>query len=253
MSKIPLADSPGLPEGYRLFAFDTIDSTNAEALRRIESDAGAGDVIWAENQSAGRGRRGREWVSATGNLFLTLIVQARDERNIGQLAFVAALGVAGALEAPVGDYEKIRLKWPNDILLDGGKLGGILIERAGGKTNPDLVAVGIGLNVEEAAFPGSACLRDFGTGPSLSELVGLICREFDRWHGRWLADGFSPVRDAWMTRADRLGDAITVRFPDGRTAEGQFRGIDENGALELWQANGTCEMIATGEVFFTAA
>ena len=248
-----MADSLPLPAGYRLFAMDTIDSTNAEALRRMAADARAGDVIWAKRQSAGRGRRGREWVSADGNLFLTLIVHVPEERSVGQLAFVAGVAVAGALKQVVGDEEVIRLKWPNDILMAGCKLGGILIERSGEQANADLVAVGIGVNVAQVPYPGAACLGDTGNSVSLLHLLERVCAEFDNSYGVWRVDGFAPVREAWLACADGLTQPITVRFPDGRTTAGQFRGIDQNGGLELWRADGTCEMIATGEVFFATA
>ena len=248
-----MAESPDLPAGYRLFSFQTIDSTNAEALRRMENDGRPGDVIWSREQESGRGRRGREWLSTKGNLFVTLLVTVPPERPVGQLAFVAAIGIANGLGRCVPKPDRIRLKWPNDLLLHGRKLGGILIERSAGNLNPDLVAVGIGLNVSSAAFPNSACLRDCGSEASVSELVCLICDEFEKTRAIWLTDGFGPVRDSWLERADHLGETITVRFPDERTVEGQFRGIDDHGALELWRPDGTCEMIATGEVFFSAA
>lgn len=248
-----MADSPQLPTGYRLLAFDTLDSTNKEALRRIDSIAESGDVVWSKRQTAGRGRRGREWVSTDGNLFLTLIVRIPEECMIGQLAFVTALGVADALVRAMNDPPNIRLKWPNDILLDGHKLGGILIERSDSPRNVDLIAIGIGINVAEAAFPGSASMRNSGCTASLSVLVGLLCQEFDKWQKCWLESGFATVRDAWMARADRMGEHIKVQFPDGTSVEGTFHGIDETGALELRRAEGPCEIIATGEVFFPTA
>ena len=248
-----MAQSPNLPEGYRLIPLDTIDSTNSEALRRMNSGALAGDVIWARRQTAGRGRRGREWVSPEGNFFATLIVEAPDERNMGQLAFVAALGAAQALDGAVPVPGLIKLKWPNDILLNGKKLGGILIERSDGGEHSNLVAVGIGVNVSETELEGSSCLQDIGVETPLPRLLELICREFDNCLRQWRSDGFLPVRRAWLARAERLGEDIVVRYPDGRTDRGEFRGIDENGALELWRPDGTCETIATGEVLVPAS
>jgi BirA family biotin operon repressor/biotin-[acetyl-CoA-carboxylase] ligase len=239
--------------GHRLFSFDTIDSTNGEALRRIESGALAGDIIWARNQTMGRGRRGSEWVSLPGNLFLTFIVSVPDSRDTGQLAFVSALGAAAALAHCVSDKTDILLKWPNDIYADRRKLGGILIERSVADIDSDLVAVGIGINVEKAPADDTLCLRDIDCDIFLENLIPLVTKNFDYWYEVWKFDGFGPIRKEWLALARGLGDNITVRFPDGRSISGTFHGIDENGALELWRPGGSCEIIATGEVFFTAA
>lgn len=242
-----------MPAEYRLLTFDSIDSTNAEALRRMAIDGKPGDVIWARQQTAGRGRRGREWVSLKGNLFLSLIVEAHPGPSAGQLAFVTALGVATALEQCVPDQQEICLKWPNDICIKRRKLGGILIEGPTGDTDSNLMAVGIGLNIQEKPFPESICLGEIGCEATVEELVEGVCHEFDKWHLSWKAEGFSSIRQNWLARAAGLGESITVTFPDGSSLEGKFNGIDKNGALELWRPGGTCETIATGEVFFATA
>lgn len=246
------ANDPEMPVGYSLYSFDAIDSTNAEALRRIDCGAKPGDVIWARRQNSGRGRRGREWVSPRGNLYFTLILSIPTEQPVGQLAFVTALGMADALQGWVRDETPIRLKWPNDVLLRDKKLGGILIEHSTNPVGNGFVAVGIGLNVETAPLATAVCLRDVGITASLPDLLQTACREFDRWYRTWCASGFKTVRESWVARAAGLEKQITVQFPDGRSTDGIFGGIDQNGALELWRPDGTCETIATGEVFFPA-
>lgn len=237
----------GLPAGFRLFPFDEIDSTSAEALRRIEAGEQPGAVIWARSQTAGRGRRGRRWESPAGNLYATLVAEVPPGWPPGQLAFVAALAAGDAVRTVLPAGHRLSYKWPNDLLLDGRKLGGILIE--GG---PAAVAVGLGINIARAPG-GAAGLSDSGARATVEEMLGSVCGGFARWTELWRAHGFAPVRAAWLDAAHGVGEAVTVRFPDGSAARGLLRDIDESGALVLQQADGATRRIATGEVFFAAA
>jgi BirA family biotin operon repressor/biotin-[acetyl-CoA-carboxylase] ligase len=248
-----MSDELTLPTGYRLSSFDTVDSTNAEALRRIVDGAPSGDVIWARQQSGGRGRRGRLWHSPPGNLYVTIVVPAPPDRLVGQLAFVAANGAGEAARELLASPELLEYKWPNDLMLDGRKLGGILIEASPtGQTH--LVAIGLGLNVDSAPSGLEAtCLREFGVQVTVSEILRTVCRSIDQWYRVWRRDGFLPVRERWLEAAHRLGERLDVRFPNGTTLDGAFRGIDQNGALILEQSDGKTELIATGEVLFGSA
>lgn len=242
-----------MPAGYRLRSYDTIDSTNAEALRRLADGASGSEVIWALQQSGGRGRRGRLWHSPPGNLYVTLVVPSPSDRLIGQLAFVAALGAGEGIRGYLASPGLLQYKWPNDLMLDGRKLGGILIE-ASPKGQSPMVAIGLGLNVASKP-PGlsAACLDEFGVVATVPEILQTVCRSFDQWYQLWRRDGFAPVRERWLAAAHRPGDDIEVRFPDGTTREGSFQDIDRSGALVLKQADGKTELIATGEVFFATA
>ena len=248
-----MSDELTLPTGYTLHSFDAIDSTNAEALRRLADGAPGGDVIWARQQSGGRGRRGRSWHSPTGNLYVTFVVPVPTDRLVGQLAFVAANGAGEAVRGLLASPGSLEFKWPNDLMLDSRKLGGILIE-ASPQGQSQMVAVGLGLNV--AFSPdglNAASLKDAGVEISVPKLLQTVCRSFDQWYRTWRQDGFPPVRECWLAAAHRLGEPIEVRFPDGTTLEGSFRGIDQTGALILEQSEGKIELIATGEVFFASA
>jgi len=248
-----MPDELTLPPGYCLRSFDTIDSTNAEALRRIADGAPSGDVIWARQQSGGRGRRGRSWHSPPGNLYATIVVPAPSDRLVGQLAFVAANGAGEAVRGLLASPDLLQYKWPNDLMLDGRKLGGILIE-AGAKGQTQMVAVGLGLNV--ASRPSglkAASLKEFGVEVTVRELLRTVCRSFDQWYRIWRRDGFCPVREHWLAAAYRLGEQMEVRFPDGAAIDGSFRGIDRDGALILEQPDGKTQLIAAGEVFFASA
>ena len=248
-----MSDELILPTGYRLHSFDAIDSTNAEALRRIADGAPSGDVIWARRQSGGRGRRGRLWHSPPGNLYVTIIVPTPSDRLVGQLAFVAANGAGEAVRGLLASPGLIQYKWPNDLMLDGRKLGGILIE-ASPKGQTQMVAIGLGLNVaSKPSGLNATSLKEFGVAVTVREILQTICYSFDQWYQIWRRDGFSPVRERWLAAAHRLGDHIEVRFPNGTTQDGSFRGIDPSGALILEQSGGKTELIATGEVFFASA
>ena len=248
-----MSDELTLPPGYNLRACDTIDSTNAEALRRIADGASRGDVIWARQQSGGRGRRGRLWHSPPGNLYVTFVVPILSEGSVGQLAFVAANGAGEAVRELLASPEQLQYKWPNDLLLDGRKLGGILIE-ASPQGQTRMVAIGLGLNVaSKPSGLNATSLQEFGVKVTVPEILQTVCQSFDQWYRIWRRDGFLPVRERWLEAAHRMGERIEVRFPDGATIDGAFRGIDRSGALILEQADGKTEFIATGEVFFASA
>ena len=247
-----MAAVPGLPDGYRLAAFEEIDSTNAEALRRVEKGDGPGTVIWARRQTAGRGRRGRQWQSPAGNLYATLIAALPPDGEPGHLAFLAALAAGEAVGASLPPGRHLSYKWPNDLMLEGAKLGGILIEAGRTPDGATLYAVGLGINVASAP-DGAAYLDATGARTTVEQLLFAVCRAYARWMEVWSARGFAPLRAAWLAGAHGLGGAVTVRFPDGSAAHGLFRDIDERGALLLDQPEAGTRRIAAGEVFFAAA
>jgi len=225
-----------LPAGYRLVRLRRIDSTNAEALRRATGGAAHGTVVVAGDQTAGRGRRGRSWISAPGNLFMTVLVRPPQGSAVAQLSFVAAVALGEALP-PGTDY---RFKWPNDLLLDGRKLAGILVEADGGAA-----AVGIGVNTASTpdAVRGSAA--DLAGRCEAPQLAGDVCGAFDHRYRRWLAEGFGPVREAWLGRAAGLGEEVAAG-----SARGRFERLTQDGALVLVDASGAETEIAAGEVLF---
>ena len=236
--------------GVGLIACETLGSTNSEALARAR--AGATGPLWitARTQTAGRGRRGRTWVSEPGNLYATLLLTdpAPPERA-AQLSFVAALAVHDAIVAcaPVL-APRLAFKWPNDVMLDGAKLAGILIEAEG--TRPLMVAVGIGVNCRHHPAATDLAATDLaaaGVGVAPEELFrALSVAMADRlrqWH-----EGFTGVRTAWLDRAGGLGGNLTARLGT-RELIGRFETLDEAGRLLLRLPDGALETIAAGEVF----
>jgi len=246
---------PRLSAFFRVASFGAIDSTNEEAKRQARRGAPEGTVIWAREQTAGRGRRGRGFFSPPGNLFVSVLLRPeRSAAEAAQLGFAAALAVAETVAPLLPGTARLGLKWPNDVLLDGRKLCGILLESQASDGRLDWLVVGIGVNV--ARYPDSVdhpatALAAAGASTTVEALLEVLAERLKVWYERWLADGFAPLREAWLARAEGLGAAIRVRLPGGES-EGRFAGLDDEGALLLEDAAG-CRRIAAGEVFPAAA
>lgn len=246
------------------------------------AQSGVGEGVWlrAERQLGGRGRQGRAWTSPTGNFYGSTLVRVRpSDPPPATLALVAAvaleevvgvylshfLGGGGAsvakvdvtgrstapLSAPQPGPGLCRgsavIKWPNDILLDGAKLSGILLERLG-----DAVIVGIGVNL--AHHPDdtdrrATSLAAQGTAPDPADFAETLADAFARWLSLWRGRGVGPVRTRWLERAHPIGTALTARLADGTAVDGLFDGLDASGALILRLADGTRRVIHAGDVF----
>lgn len=235
-----------LPAGYELKRFNEIDSTNAEALR-LSSGPEAGPVwVWADRQARGRGREGRMWVSEKGNLFATLLLRLTTDTRAPELSFVAALALYDVCKKFV-PQAALSLKWPNDILLDGKKVGGILLERKN-----EALVIGCGLNVancpSDTQFPAT-CLVEHGAKVELSDVFGCLALAMDIWLKRWRGEGFEVIRETWISKAYGLGQEITVRHRSFEKT-GLFETLDEHGALVLAEADGEKSRILAGDVFF---
>lgn len=182
--------------------FDEIDSTSDEALRRIRAGAASEDAIVARRQTAGRGRLGRRWASPEGNLYMTLVFPAPAMDRIGEIALVAALGAGEAITRLLPGPAKISYKWPNDLMLDGKKLGGILIESELDPAGRRWVAVGIGVNVAHApADLPATSLVQAGAAIVPDALIEPVRVAFGAWYRRWTEQGIEPVRANWLAAA----------------------------------------------------
>jgi BirA family biotin operon repressor/biotin-[acetyl-CoA-carboxylase] ligase len=247
------AATPTLPPEFRLLEYDRLGSSNDEAKRLARGGAEHGTVVWARSQDAGHGRRGRAWVSPQGSLAVSFIFRPDCRPSVAaQLGFVAALGLGEALAPHLPAAASLRYKWPNDVLIDGRKLSGILLESETGSAGTlSWIVIGIGVNVVD--FPGdtetpATSLRDAGcVGIDAGTLLGLLAPSLQSWCETWRRDGFAAVRAAWLRRAAALGEAITVRLPH-ETLAGRFAGLDEAGSLILEGAGGL-RRIAAGDIF----
>jgi BirA family biotin operon repressor/biotin-[acetyl-CoA-carboxylase] ligase len=244
---------PTPSEPPRIVAFEEIDSTNLEARRRVE--AGERGPLWltATRQSAGRGRRGRAWLSETGNLAATLLTTTRrPPLEAAQVAFVAALAVADLADVYVPPG-LVTLKWPNDTLLAGRKLSGVLVE-SGAIEGGLWLAVGIGINLASAPADverPATCLAEHAAGPppTPGEAAATLARAMARRLAQWDADGFAAIAEAWTARAHGLGQRCEARLAH-ETVRGLAEGLDRDGALRLRADDGTVRKITAGDVFF---
>ncbi len=247
--------------------------------------SGVAEGVWlrAERQSSGRGRMGRDWSSPVGNFYGSTVVRLRPtDRAPATLALLAAValeetvstflpfpgegrGPGGkaavttrhASQPPLSQLDPglrrgagargVCLKWPNDLLVDGAKLSGILLERA-----DDAVVVGIGVNLaHHPDLPDrpTTSLAAHGTPVEAGEFAETLAESFARWLARWRSEGLAPVRQRWLDRAHPIGTALTARLPDGTAHDGLFDGLDGDGALILRLADGDRRVIHAADVF----
>jgi BirA family biotin operon repressor/biotin-[acetyl-CoA-carboxylase] ligase len=252
-------------------------STNADMLAAAKAGAVEGSWLRAERQSAGRGRLGRAWVSTAGNLYASTLVRVRaTDPQAATLALVAGVAVeeavavclnlrhprldpgfrcldpsarrSGTPDEVRGDGQSgLQLKWPNDLLLDGAKLAGILLERAN-----DAVVIGIGANLaHHPDLPDrpATSLAAHGIDVHPAAFLETLAETFARWRARWRGEGLAPIRTRWLERAHAVGTALTARLPDDTAIDGLFDGLDAGGALILRLAGGERRVIHAADVF----
>ncbi len=241
--------APVLPDGWTLVALDSVGSTNDEAARLAEAGAVEGTIVWAREQTGGRGRRGRHWASPVGNLYSSTILRPDClAPRATELGFVAGLAVSDIV--PAG--RDVRVKWPNDVMVDGGKVAGILLESSIGQGGlVEHVVAGIGINVAfapqlpEMRYPGAAL--GGSVEAALEGLAEALARRIADWRHR----GFENVRAAWLAKAGPIGAEVDVRLGE-ELVQGRFAGLDLEGALLLDTTAGR-RKIVSGELLGRAA
>jgi BirA family transcriptional regulator, biotin operon repressor / biotin---[acetyl-CoA-carboxylase] ligase len=248
-----------LPAGFRREAHESLPSTNLTALERARQGDPGNLWVTAGVQTAGRGRRGRAWSTEAGNLAASLLLIDPAPADIAAtVSFPAGLALYQAMVDVAGPAiaERLRLKWPNDLLLDRRKVAGILVE--GERLADGRFAVVIGIGVNCASHPDIAGipagnLKAAGYAATVEALFGRlalrIAEELSVWNR---GEGFALTRQAWLSRSLGLGEAIRVNLP-GETLDGRFESLDEEGRLVLVAANGARRIVAAGDVFFGAA
>lgn len=236
----------GAPRGQSFTWLDETGSTNDWLLSRA---ANLADEQWVvtDRQTAGRGRRGRLWHDGAGNLMASVLVRPQPgDGPAQQLSFVAALALHDALAMVTGPA-RLGLKWPNDLLLDGAKLSGILLERQG-----DAVVIGFGANLAHAPAdterPAISLAAAGFAAPAANVVAMRLGAAFAIRRALWRAEGFAPVRRDWLAHAAGLGERIAARL-GVETLEGRFEGLDADGALALRLDSGQLRAIHAGEVF----
>lgn len=244
-----------LPRGYALAFFEQLDSTNSEALRQAGKGGAHGLWVWALSQDAGRGRLGRRWESLAGNLFASLLLRPDcPAMTATQLGFVGGLALYDTVKGLAGEGAELTfaLKWPNDLLCNTRKTGGILLESTSDKTGAIAVVMGIGLNLSDhprgTEYPATDLTRH-GIETTPAEALESLAQACDHWLGAWdTGTGFEDIRAAWMERALPENTLIEVNLSDERL-QGTYRGIDDEGALILALGDGGERRITTGDIF----
>lgn len=245
-----MSTEPVWPEGYDRIVLDEVDSTNAEAAR-LAPELGRPTWVLARKQVSGRGRRGKPWQMPEGNFAATLIMRPTGTAGWASLrSFMAACALFETLALYV-DRSRLSLKWPNDVLLDGGKLAGILLETANSGDQVEWLAIGMGVNlagaptdVGDAAFPPVALER----GPDPEDFLLRLAGHYATQESILEQLGFEPIREKWLRHAARLGEIITARTED-REVSGRFKTIDEAGCLILETSQGETR-ISAADVYF---
>lgn len=241
-----------LAQPWPRFWLDEVDSTNEEARRRIQrGDLGPAWVA-ARRQTAGRGRRGRTWVSTAGNLFATALFPFDETPQTAALTcFSTCIALRAAFEDVGCDVAEIKYKWPNDILWRGAKISGILIESL--RHGPGVLAMAVGVGVNIVASPqtdqATARLHDLSDGapPEPEALLERLSERFIQELSRLLSQGFEPTRAAWLLQAGALHQPVAVRMHD-RVISGVFRDLDIDGAMILETEAGNMKRISAGDV-----
>lgn len=250
--------TPRAPVPARIVKLDVVDSTNAEAARLVADPATPVPVwIMARRQTAGRGRHGRAWASPEGNLYATLLDRpAMAPAAAAQLSFAACLAVADLL-ASLAPSARVGLKWPNDALLNGRKAAGVLLESSGRAGRLDWLAIGIGVNLENVPARESvidprvapcSVTGEGGRRVTPDEALAMLADRLAYWKALHAAEGFGPLRTAWLGRAAGLGTRIEARLSD-RVLSGTYEDVDATGALVLRTPQGA-RRIAAADLHF---
>jgi len=223
-------------------------STNDDLAAMARDGAAEGLWLRAETQTGGKGRQGRSWVSPAANLYASTLVRLRPGDPPAPTLALAAAVALHEIAALFCSAPDLRIKWPNDLMADGAKLAGILLEREG-----EAVVVGFGVNLahhpDDVARPATSLAALTGSAPDASAFLEALAEAFARWLGRWRSEGLATLRAAWLAAAHPVGTALSTHVPDGERVDGVFEGLDEAGALRLRLPGGGLQLIHAGDVF----
>lgn len=231
---------------WRIETLEVVPSTQDIVRARAEAGESEGLVLQAHRQSVGRGRQGTRWESPPGNLYMSALLRPDCPAGQGgQIALVCAVALAQALEPFIAPGVRIGLKWPNDLLIDGRKAAGILVESGMEEDRIGFAVTGIGVNV--AAPPEGAA--GLGPGAQVDAVRDAVLEVLTEFYGIWRGQGFSPIRTAWLARAEKPGGTIRVGKPP-YAQTGQFLGLSPDGRLIFQPVGGMVQEIAAGPVFY---
>lgn len=230
---------------------ERVHSTQDIAKDLASRGQAEGLVIHALEQNAGRGRHGREWVSESGNLYLSmLLLPACHAQKLGQLSLLTGLALARAVLPFLEKSDVLQLKWPNDVLLDGRKCAGLLLEtELNAAGDVEFCVVGIGLNLVSAPQDIWASVADYSAKvPQVNEMRDLFLAEFGALYSEWMLNGFDGIAKDWLVAAHRKGTPLKVKVGE-HVEDGTFHAIDDAGNLLLLDRASELKVISAGEVY----
>ncbi len=234
-----------LPQGWKLIEKKETESTNLD-VKKLPAGSDRIAVV-ADVQSGGRGRMGRRWISPAGNLYISLCLEEIQPARAGMYSFLTAVSLAQAMERLCPGID-VKCKWPNDLLVGGKKISGILLETDG----VDRLIAGVGVNIvsfpETGVLYKTTSLKNEGYAVTRDEMAQAFLLCFDYWDNRLKTEGASPLLDAWIEKACGIGAPVTVNLPKGSIG-GTFYGLDKDGCL-LLNKDGEIIKITAGDVFF---
>ncbi|WP_299862804.1 biotin--[acetyl-CoA-carboxylase] ligase [uncultured Hoeflea sp.] len=240
---------------FRHIELGDVASTNAECMELARNGDPGNVWVTATRQTGGRGRRGRGWASEPGNLYASLLlIDPAPWEAMASLPLAVTLAVYEAVASVLpAEAKGLTIKWPNDLLIEGGKTCGILIEAEPFADGRKAVVIGCGINVAhrpDAGLYKTTCLGEHGSSATPQDLFARLVVSMDRTLALWdQGRGVASIRDAWIERAEGIGKPVTVNLPD-RQIHGLFKAIDGAGRLVLETPDGKQQMIASGDVFF---
>lgn len=241
------------PDGYRVTRLETAGSTNDVAKEAAVKGAADGTVYWTPRQTAGRGTHGREWETPAGNLAVSIVKRPDlPMRFAPQAALVTAVAVAEAVEQIGVAADRISLKWPNDVLIDGKKVSGILLEGQAAGSAVDWLVIGTGINVvhhpAKTRHP-AIDLTEAGLSTAAEDVLPAYLAAFDKWWRRWQRYDFQVIQTAWSARKLHMsGDRIRLSL--GKEAVyARYKGLAPDGALVVVGQDGLEKHVVSGEIF----
>lgn len=239
---------------YRHLVFEETASTNTLSLEYAASGEEGDLWITANNQTGGKGSRGRDWQSQNGNLFASLLLQdPSDKSRLADLTFIAAISVREAIESYSNKHNKIEVKWPNDVMINDRKCSGILLESVHYQDTV-YVVIGIGVNCihfpKETLHPSTSLFAE-GIEVSANSLFLTLANKMADNISIWnKGNNFKAIRQKWLDTAYRLGEEISVHVPGQEKLQGIFASLDENGYMLLQLSDGSMKQISTADIFF---
>lgn len=243
---------------FDFYHYEALESTNITLRALAEQGAGVGTVVQADVQTAGRGSRGRHWVSSAGNLYCSVLLKPQCPiADAAQISFVMALAVGRFLKDYLPDHRSLQHKWPNDVLVEGKKISGILLEAETNKQGKlEVLIVGMGINLQhhpKETLYAATNLNEQANGITLGprRAVVTLMKSVAHFYDIWVSEGFEAIRMLWLQGAANLGKTIEITLPTGKQT-GIFEQIDSNGCLLLTGENGEKHRINSGDVFFPA-